>query len=106
MDYKPAQNIQDTIFNTIRKDRIPVTIYLVCGVKLIGKIHSFDKYSMLLESNSQEQLIFRSAIATVVSSRSVLHTGHRTPAAHIADEGQTDSSTRDKLAPSVGEPAL
>ena len=77
MDNKPAQNIQDTFLNTVRKDKTPITIYLVSGVKLTGKIRSFDKYSVLLENNSQEQLIFKHAISTVVSTRSVLHADHR-----------------------------
>ena len=76
MDNKPAQNIQDTFLNTVRKDKTPITIYLVSGVKLTGKIRSFDKYSVLLENNSQEQLIFKHAISTVVSTRSVLHGEH------------------------------
>lgn len=84
MDNKPAQNIQDTFLNTVRKDKTPITIYLVSGVKLTGKIRSFDKYSVLLENNSQEQLIFKHAISTVVSSRSVLHAEHRPPSAHSA----------------------
>ncbi len=75
MDSKPAQNIQDTFLNTVRKDKSAVTIYLVSGVKLTGKIRSFDKYSVLLENNAQEQLIFKHAISTVVSMRggSVVH---------------------------------
>jgi host factor-I protein len=77
MENKPAQNIQDTFLNTVRKDKTPITIYLVSGVKLTGKIRSFDKYSVLLENNSQEQLIFKHAISTVVSNRSVVHTEHR-----------------------------
>ena len=82
MENKPAQNIQDTFLNTVRKDKTPITIYLVSGVKLTGKIRSFDKYSVLLENNSQEQLIFKHAISTVVSNRSVIHSEHRTaPAA-------------------------
>jgi host factor-I protein len=81
MENKPAQNIQDTFLNTVRKDKTPITIYLVSGVKLTGKIRSFDKYSVLLENNSQEQLIFKHAISTVVSNRSVLHSEHRPPAA-------------------------
>jgi host factor-I protein len=80
MENKPAQNIQDTFLNTVRKDKSPITIYLVSGVKLTGKIRSFDKYSVLLENNSQEQLIFKHAISTVVSNRSVIHSEHR-PAA-------------------------
>jgi host factor-I protein len=78
MENKPAQNIQDTFLNTVRKDKTPITIYLVSGVKLTGKIRSFDKYSVLLENNSQEQLIFKHAISTVVSNRTTtMHTEHR-----------------------------
>ncbi len=73
MESKPAQNIQDTFLNTVRKDKSPITIYLVSGVKLTGKIRSFDKYSVLLENNSQEQLIFKHAISTVVSGRAGMH---------------------------------
>ena len=82
MENKPAQNIQDTFLNTVRKDKTPITIYLVSGVKLTGKIRSFDKYSVLLENNSQEQLIFKHAISTVVSNRSVLHSEHRGSSMH------------------------
>jgi host factor-I protein len=92
MDNKPAQNIQDTFLNTVRKDKTPITIYLVSGVKLTGKIRSFDKYSVLLENNSQEQLIFKHAISTVVSNRAVLHSEHRPPAhlgAHAGAAGTT-----------------
>ncbi len=73
MESKPAQNIQDTFLNTVRKDKSPITIYLVSGVKLTGKIRSFDKYSVLLENNAQEQLIFKHAISTVVSGRAPSH---------------------------------
>src|SRR3954453_18876592 len=77
MENKPAQNIQDTFLNTVRKDKTPITIYLVSGVKLTGKIRSFDKYSVLLENNAQEQLIFKHAISTVVSGRSAAHSDTR-----------------------------
>ncbi len=80
MESKPAQNIQDTFLNTVRKDKTPITIYLVSGVKLTGKIRSFDKYSVLLENNSQEQLIFKHAISTVVSNRAV--TAYRASSHH------------------------
>lgn len=69
MDNKPAQNIQDSFLNTARKDKSVITIYLVSGVKLTGRIRSFDKYSVVLETNNQEQLIFKHAISTVVMSR-------------------------------------
>ena len=70
---KPAQNIQDSFLNNARKDKIVLTIYLMSGVKLSGRIKSFDKYSLVLETNNQEQLIFKHAISTVVTIRPVQH---------------------------------
>ena len=67
---KPVQNIQDAFLNNARKDKSVVTIYLLSGVKLSGKIKSFDKYSLVMETNNQEQLIFKHAISTVVTFRS------------------------------------
>ena len=63
---KVAQNIQEGFLNNARKDKIFLTIYLMSGVKLSGRIKSFDKYSLILETNNQEQLIFKHAISTVV----------------------------------------
>jgi host factor-I protein len=68
MERQP-QNIQDGFLNTARKEKLLVTVYLLSGVKLVGRIRSFDKYSLILESNSQEQLVFKHAIATVVLPR-------------------------------------
>jgi host factor-I protein len=65
----PSQNIQDVYLNTVRRDKAPVTIFLISGVKLIGKIKGFDKYSVILEANNQEQLIFKHAISTVTTAR-------------------------------------
>jgi host factor-I protein len=69
---KPAQNIQDSFLNNARKDKTVITLYLLSGVKLSGRIKSFDKYSLILETNNQEQLIFKHAISTVVT----LKVGH------------------------------
>src|SRR5271154_1198958 len=106
MENKPAQNIQDTFLNTVRKDKTPITIYLVSGVKLTGKIRSFDKYSVLLENNSQEQLIFKHAISTVVSNRSVIHGEHRIPmstgpSAGIAPGSAPPTGVQPELAPGI-----
>ena len=67
MEKQPQQQntIQDSFLNSARKDRSNVTIYLMSGVKLTGRIKSFDKYSVILEAGSQEQLIFKHAISTV-----------------------------------------
>jgi host factor-I protein len=78
MENKPAQNIQDSFLNTARKERMNITIYLLSGVKLSGRIRSFDKYSVVLETNNQEQLIFKHAISTVAMSRA--------PHAHSGDK--------------------
>jgi host factor-I protein len=71
---KLAQNIQEAFLNNARKDKTFLTIYLMSGVKLSGRIKSFDKYSVVLETNNQEQLIFKHAISTVVVSKP-LHSG-------------------------------
>ncbi|HEY6768396.1 MAG TPA: RNA chaperone Hfq [Candidatus Sulfotelmatobacter sp.] len=73
---KPAQNIQDTFLNTARKERTSITIYLLSGVKLTGRIRSFDKYSVVLEASGQEQLIFKHAISTIVMGRPAAHGAH------------------------------
>ena len=70
MDNKMAQNIQDAFLNNARKEKQAVTIYLLSGVKLTGRIKSFDKYSVILEASNQDQLIFKHAISTVVVARS------------------------------------
>jgi host factor-I protein len=69
MESKPTQNIQDSFLNTARKDKTVITLYLLSGVKLTGRIRSFDKYSVVLETNNQEQLIFKHAISTVVMNK-------------------------------------
>lgn len=69
-DVKSApQNIQDAFLNTVRREKTTVTIYLLNGAKLLGRIRSFDKFSVLLESGAQEQLIFKHAISTISQSR-------------------------------------
>jgi host factor-I protein len=67
---KLAQNIQEAFLNNARRDKTFLTIYLMSGVKLSGRIRSFDKYSVVLEANNQEQLIFKHAISTIVISKS------------------------------------
>ena len=75
------QNIQDGFLNSARKEKLSVTVYLVSGVKLTGRIRSFDKFSLVLDSNSQEQLIFKHAISTVVLPRASSASAAPAPAA-------------------------
>ncbi len=83
---KPAQNIQEAFLNNARKDKTVLTIYLMSGVKLSGRIKSFDKYSVVLESNNQEQLVFKHAISTVVVGKQA-HTTAAAPHAQAAASG-------------------
>ena len=65
-----GQSLQEPYLNTLRKERIPVSIYLVNGIKLQGQIESFDQFVVLLK-NSVSQMIYKHAISTVVPSRNV-----------------------------------
>lgn len=79
MDTQASQNVQDGFLNTLRRDRINVTIYLIGGVKLTGRIRSFDKFSVVLESGNLEQLIFKHAISTISVPRGAVQHGHHPP---------------------------
>jgi host factor-I protein len=79
---KQSQNIQDGFLNSARKEKLLLTVYLLSGVKLTGRIRSFDKYSLILENNHQEQMVFKHAIATVVLPRPM-----SAPAAPAPPEG-------------------
>jgi host factor-I protein len=75
--------LQDPYLNVLRKERVPVSIYLVNGIKLQGQIESFDQFVVLLK-NSVSQMIYKHAISTVVPSRLV-----RLPhEAEAEDEGE------------------
>ena len=65
-----GQSLQDPYLNTLRKEQIPVSIYLVNGIKLQGRIEAFDQYVVLLR-NTVNQMIFKHAISTVQPSRNV-----------------------------------
>ena len=65
-----GQNLQDPFLNALRKERVPVSIYLVNGIKLQGQIESFDQFVVLLKNNVS-QMIYKHAISTVVPSRNV-----------------------------------
>ena len=94
MDNKPAQNIQDAFLNNARRDKSAITIYLLSGVKLSGRIKSFDKYSVVLDTaNNQEQLIFKHAISTVVTSRAAQAHGERAPSAERTAGGERATNT-------------
>ena len=86
-----AQNkgtaLQDPFLNVLRKERIPVSIFLVNGIKLQGQVESFDQFVVLLR-NSVNQMIYKHAISTIVPARQV-----RIP--HDADDGEFDGESDD-----------
>lgn len=66
-----SQNLQDVFLNTIRKQKTPVTIFLVNGVKLQGIVTWFDNFSVLLRRDNHSQLVYKHAISTVMPSAPV-----------------------------------
>ncbi len=77
-----GQSLQDPFLNALRKERVPVSIFLVNGIKLQGQIDSFDQFVILLK-NSVNQMVYKHAISTVVPARNV-----KLP---VATEGGQDS---------------
>ena len=67
-----GQSLQDPYLNALRRERIPVSIYLVNGIKLQGQIESFDQFVILLKY-TVNQMVYKHAISTVVPARSVSH---------------------------------
>jgi host factor-I protein len=68
---KQSINIQDTFLNQIRKESIPVTIYLVNGFQLRGIIRGFDNFTIVIDSEGKQQMVYKHAISTFTPARSV-----------------------------------
>lgn len=75
-----GQSLQDPYLNLLRKERVPVSIYLVNGIKLQGQIESFDQFVILLK-NTVSQMVYKHAVSTVVPGRNV-----RLPMQHPEDD--------------------
>lgn len=65
-----GQNLQDPFLNALRKEHVPVSIYLVNGIKLQGKVDSFDQYVIILK-NTVSQMVYKHAISTIVPARQI-----------------------------------
>ncbi|MEM6998556.1 MAG: RNA chaperone Hfq [Pseudomonadota bacterium] len=65
-----GHSLQDPFLNALRKERIPVSIFLVNGIKLQGQVESFDQFVILLK-NSVSQLVYKHAVSTIVPARNV-----------------------------------
>lgn len=76
-----GQSLQDPFLNALRRERIPVAVYLVNGIKLQGTIESFDQFVVLLR-NTVSQMVYKHAISTVVPSRNVRVGGEEGEAGH------------------------
>lgn len=70
-DLKQAINIQDTFLNQIRKDAVPVTIYLINGFQLRGVVRGFDNFTIVIDSDGKQQMVYKHAISTFTPSRAV-----------------------------------
>lgn len=65
-----GQSLQDPFLNALRKEKIPVSIYLVNGIKLQGQVESFDQFVVLLK-NSVSQMVYKHAISTIVPAKNI-----------------------------------
>ena len=83
-----GHTLQDPFLNVLRKERIPVSIYLISGIKLQGQIESFDQFVILLK-NAVSQMVYKHAISTVVPARMV----------KIPIQGSGDTPTEDTAEP-------
>ena len=81
-----GHSLQDPFLNVLRKERIPVSIYLVSGIKLQGQIESFDQFVILLK-NAVSQMVYKHAISTVVPARMV-----KVPMQNAGEAGEDDAS--------------
>ncbi|MBX3700566.1 MAG: RNA chaperone Hfq [Dokdonella sp.] len=84
-----GQSLQDPFLNALRRERVPVSIYLVNGIKLQGTVESFDQFVVLLR-NTVSQMVYKHAISTIVPTRNVRlgvadagHAGHAAEAASV-----------------------
>lgn len=79
-----GQSLQDPFLNTLRKEKVPVAIYLVSGIKLQGQIESFDQFVIVLK-NTVNQMVYKHAISTVVPNRPI-----RIPMQDDSDAGNAE----------------
>ena len=77
-----GHSLQDPFLNALRKERVPVSIFLVNGIKLQGQVESFDQFVILLK-NSVSQLVYKHAVSTIVPARNV-------KLAHAEDDTEAD----------------
>ena len=84
-----GQSLQDPYLNALRRERIPVSIYLVNGIKLQGQIESFDQFVILLK-NTVSQMVYKHAISTVVPARAISHHNNNNQQSHHHAQSSND----------------
>lgn len=82
-----GQTLQDPFLNALRKEKVPVSIYLVNGIKLQGQIESFDQFVVLLR-NSVNQMVYKHAISTIVPAHNVLMSSSNSTDPEESESGQ------------------
>ena len=85
-----GQSLQDPFLNALRRERVPVSIYLVNGIKLQGTVESFDQFVVLLR-NTVSQMVYKHAISTVVPTRNV-RVGPEVPGSQGAPSASAEAS--------------
>ncbi len=75
MNNNKAQSLQDPFLNLLRKEHVPVSMYLVNGIKLQGQVESFDAYVILLRNSITLQMVYKHAISTIVPARAITMPG-------------------------------
>ena len=83
-----GQNIQDPFLNALRKERVPVSIFLVNGIKLQGTVDSFDQFVVMLKS-TVSQMVYKHAISTIVPARSINYMSSNAPSAQTSYNGDS-----------------
>ncbi|MGE5550347.1 MAG: RNA chaperone Hfq [Bacteroidota bacterium] len=68
---RPGINLQDGFLNQVRKDSIPVTIYLINGFQLRGLVRGFDNFTVILDSEGKQELVYKHAISTIIPAQAV-----------------------------------
>ncbi len=86
-----GQSLQDPYLNSLRRERIPVSIYLVNGIKLQGQIESFDQFVILLK-NTVNQMVYKHAISTIVPARSISHHNNNQQQVQAPVEASTEQA--------------
>ena len=89
-----SQSLQDPYLNALRRERVPVSVYLVNGIKLQGQIESFDDFVLLLRNNIS-QMVYKHAISTIVPSRNV----------RFGDEAEQEQSAEPEIGNAAAAPA-